>query len=98
LTNGKYIFFELINPPTIRSRARYIITATEYLTKWEKSAPIKDCSIETITHFLFEQGITRFGCPKILMSDQGTHFVNSTIKVMTKEFEVYHQKSTPYHP
>jgi transposase InsO family protein len=31
------------------------------------------------------------------MSDQGTHFINSTIKAMTEEFEVYHQKSTPYH-
>jgi transposase InsO family protein len=41
--------------------------------------------------------ITRFGCPKILMSDQGTHFINNTIKDMTEEFEVYHQKSTLYH-
>jgi transposase InsO family protein len=31
------------------------------------------------------------------MSDQGTHFINNTIRDMTKEFEVYHQKSTPYH-
>jgi len=32
------------------------------------------------------------------MSDQGTHFINNTIKAMPEEFEVYHQKSTPYHP
>jgi hypothetical protein len=32
------------------------------------------------------------------MSDQGTHFINNTIKAMTEVFEVYHQKSTPYHP
>jgi hypothetical protein len=32
------------------------------------------------------------------MSDQGTHFINNTIKAMTEEFEVYHHKSTPYHP
>jgi transposase InsO family protein len=32
------------------------------------------------------------------MSDQGTHFINNTIRTMTKDFEVYHQKSTPYHP
>jgi transposase InsO family protein len=47
---------------------------------------------------MFKQVITRFGFPGILMSDQGTHFINSTIKSMTKEFEVHHQKSTPYHP
>jgi transposase InsO family protein len=50
------------------------------------------------THFMFEKVITIFGYPRILMSDQGTHFINNTIRSMTEEFEVYHQKSTPYHP
>jgi transposase InsO family protein len=87
-----------INPPKKSSGERYIITAIEYLTRWAEAAPVKYCSAETTTHFLFEKVITRFGCPRILMSDQGTHFINNNIKVMTKEFEVYHQKSTPYHP
>jgi hypothetical protein len=42
--------------------------------------------------------ITRFGCPRVLMSDQGTNFINNTINTMTKEFEVHHQKSTPHYP
>jgi transposase InsO family protein len=32
------------------------------------------------------------------MNDQGTHFLNNTIQEMTEEFEIHHQKSTPYHP
>ena len=32
------------------------------------------------------------------MSDQGTHFINNTILVMNENFEIHHQKSTPYHP
>jgi hypothetical protein len=75
-----------INPPTKRSGARYIITTTEYLTRWEKAAPVKDCSVETTTQFLFEKVITRFGCPRILMSEQGTYLIKSTIKAMTEDF------------
>jgi transposase InsO family protein len=87
-----------INPPTKRIGARYIITTIEYLTIWVEATPVNDCSIETSTHFLFEQVITIFGCPRILMSDQGMHFINNTINTMTKDFEFHHQKSTPYHP
>jgi transposase InsO family protein len=32
------------------------------------------------------------------MSDQGTHFIKKTIEALTQEFEVHHQKSTPYQP
>jgi transposase InsO family protein len=32
------------------------------------------------------------------MRDQGTHFINNTIRAIIEEFEVHHQKSTPYHP
>lgn len=32
------------------------------------------------------------------MSDQQTHFLNKTIESLTEEFQVYHQKITPYHP
>jgi hypothetical protein len=87
-----------INPPSKRIGERYIITMTQYLKRWAKAALVKYCSAETASHFLFEQVITRFGFPRILMSDQGTHFINNIIKAMTEEFEVRHQKSTPYHP
>jgi len=32
------------------------------------------------------------------MSDQGNHFINNTIEAMLEEFQIHHQKSTPYHP
>jgi len=46
----------------------------------------------------FEYILSRFGCPKILMSDQGSHFLNKTIEALTEQFQVYHQNRTPYHP
>jgi hypothetical protein len=87
-----------INPPGKGTGARYIITVTEYLTKWAEAREVKDFSANTATCFIFDDIITWFGYPKILMSDQGTHFINKTIEALMEEFEVHHQKSTSYHP
>ena len=58
-----------MNPPMWRIGAWCIITMMEYLKRWVKVAPVKDCTIEISTWFIFESIITRFGCPKVLMSD-----------------------------
>jgi hypothetical protein len=72
-----------INPPRKCIEERYIITMTIYLTRWVEAIEVKDCSATTIARFIFDDIITRFGCPKILMSDQGTHFINKTIESLT---------------
>ena len=59
---------------------------------------MKDCTGTTTVKFDFEYVLTQFGCPKILMSDRSTHFLNEMVSTLRKEFQVYHQKSTPYHP
>lgn len=59
---------------------------------------MKDYTGATTTKFLFEYVLTRFGYPKVLMSDRGMHFLNEMISALNEEFQVYHQKSTPYHP
>jgi hypothetical protein len=79
-----------INPPGKHTGARYIITATEYLTRSAEAKVVKDCSAATAAGFIFDDIITKFGCPKILMSDQGTHFINKTVEALTEEFPVHH--------
>ena len=86
------------SPPARHSQARYIITATDYLTRWAEAAPVKDCSADTAARFIFENIITRFGCPRSWTSDQGTHFINQTIATLTRSFLIQHHKSSPYHP
>jgi transposase InsO family protein len=73
-----------INPPGKHTGARYIITTTKYLTRWAKAREFKDYSATIATRFIFDEIITRFGCPKILMSDQGRHFINKTVEALNE--------------
>ena len=75
-----------INPPGKRTSAKYIITGTEYLTRWVEAKAVRNCDAATTAQFIFENIISRFGCLVILMSDQGTHFLNRTIEALTEEF------------
>lgn len=68
----------------------YIVVATEYLTKWAKVKAVRMDTAKNTTIFLYENTITRFGCPKILMSDRGTHFFNDMIQEMMDWFQIDH--------
>jgi transposase InsO family protein len=70
----------------------------DYLTIWVEVESVKDCRAAIAAQCFFENIVTRIGYPCILMSDQGTHFLNQTIQLLAEEFQIYHQKSTPYHP
>ena len=91
-------FFIPISPPGKQTGACYIIAAIAYLTRWVEVAPVKDFITATAVKFLFENVVTRIGFPKILINDQGTHFVNKIIVQMTVEFQIQHKKTKPYHP
>ena len=84
--------------PAKRTGASYIITAVEYVTKWEEAEPVDTCSSEIAAKFIYENIITRFGYLITLINDQGSHFINKTIKTLTYQFQVDHRRSTSYHP
>jgi hypothetical protein len=88
----------LINPTTKRSIEIYIITTTNYLTRWDEEEPVRYCRVETVGRFIFENFATKFECPRIPLIDQGTHFLKRTIVSLMEEFHIHHHKRTHYHP
>ncbi|GJV45020.1 reverse transcriptase domain-containing protein [Tanacetum coccineum] len=68
---------------------KYILVAVDYMSKWVKAQalPINDARVVVkILKGLF----ARFGVPKALISDRGTHFCNSQMgKALLKYKEPY---------
>jgi hypothetical protein len=60
---------------------KYIIVSYEYLTKWVEAMPTYSNDEKTTSIFLFNHVIARFGCPKHIIIDHGSHFQNT---MMTK--------------
>jgi transposase InsO family protein len=51
-----------------------------------------------VVDFLFNDIFTRFGVPREIVTDQGTQFTSHLVKAITKQYQIKHRKSTPYHP
>jgi len=74
------------------------VVATEYLTKWVKARALPEATAENVAGFLFEEIICRIGPPKILLSDQGTHFTAKVIGELCRLCEIQQNLTTAYHP
>ena len=90
---------DIVGPlPITREGNRYIVVAIDYFSRWPEARPLKTANAETVVTFIYEEIICRFGPPRILQSDRGTHFVNEVIRKLTKRFRVRHSLSSSYHP
>lgn len=69
----------------------------EYLTKYPYVKPIKSKTAKEISWLLWEY-ITIFGTPKVILSDNGTEFVNSVVDSMLRMVGVEHRVTSAYHP
>ncbi len=89
---------DIIRPlPITRERNRYIVVAMDYFSRWLEARPLKAANTDTVAIFLYEKIICRFGAPRILQSDRGTHFVNEVIQRLTKRFRIKYSLSSPYY-
>nr|GFB44620.1 reverse transcriptase domain-containing protein [Tanacetum cinerariifolium] len=74
---------------------KYILVAVDYLSKWVEAKALPTNDARVVCKFL-KSLFARFGTPRAIISDRGTHFCNDKFaKVM---LEVTHRLSTAYHP
>ena len=59
-------FVRPINPMSSLQH-KYILTATDYFTKWVEAVPLRLCNMKQVISFLENQIVTRFGTPKYLI-------------------------------
>nr|GEU89609.1 hypothetical protein [Tanacetum cinerariifolium] len=76
---------------------KYILVAVDYLSKWVEAKALPTNDARVIVKFL-KSLFSRFGTPRAIISDSGSHFCNDQFaRVMTK-YGVTHRLATAYHP
>ncbi|GKC16515.1 reverse transcriptase domain-containing protein [Tanacetum coccineum] len=76
---------------------KYILVAVDYLSKWVEAKALPTNDARVICKFL-KSLFSRFGAPRAIISDRGTHFCNDQFAKVMLKYGVTHRLSTAYHP
>ena len=76
----------------------YILLAVDYVSKWVEAIPTRTNDAKVVAHFLRSHIFYRFGTPRALITDNGTHFCNKVIDKVLQKYGVRHRTSLAYHP
>ena len=68
------------------------------MSKWVKAVPCRIADHRVVLKFLEENIFSRFGVPKAIISDGGSHFCNKPFENILTKYGVKHKVATPYHP
>ncbi|RDX88073.1 gag-pol, partial [Mucuna pruriens] len=72
----------------------YILLAIDYV----EAISTKTNDAKIVVYFLKSNFFYRFGVPKALISDQGSHFYNRVMSSLLHKYGVVHRIATAYHP
>ncbi|GJX24085.1 reverse transcriptase domain-containing protein [Tanacetum coccineum] len=76
---------------------KYVLVAFDYLSKWVEAKTLPTNDARVVVKFL-KSLFARFGTPRAIISDRGTHFCNDQFAKVMLKYGVTHRLSTMYHP
>ncbi|WVY96365.1 hypothetical protein V8G54_028516 [Vigna mungo] len=76
-------------PPSFKNE--YILVAIDYVSKSVEALACPKSDANTVIKFLKRQIFSRFGTPRVLISDGGSHFCNHQLAKVLKHYGVKHK-------
>ena len=75
----------------------YILLVMDYVSKWVEAILTRINDVSVVVKFLRSHIFTRFGTPRALIMNGGTHFCNKLVDKVLKKYGVRHRTSLAYH-
>lgn len=79
-------------------KVKYVIVAIDYFTKWIKAKPLAKTTGKEVKKFVWDNIVCRFGLPAIIVTDNGTNFVNDPFKSWCAKLKIKQINTAVAHP
>lgn len=90
---------DLLGPfPLSYSGNKWIIVATDYLTRYAETKALPRGTASEVAQFFMHHIVLRHGAPSFIITDRGTAFTAKLLDDIFKLSYTNHRKTTAYHP
>jgi len=84
--------------PRSKSGFAYILVMQDLFTKWIECQALRVANGQKIRETIEDFVLSRWGTPRFLLTDNGTEFINRTLRAFAQEHGIIHTTVPPYHP
>ena len=74
--------------PTALRQLKFLVVGIDYFTKWVEAEPLATITEKSIRTFVWRNIISRYGIPRVLVSDNGKQFDNSAFRDFCSELGI----------
>ena len=75
----------------------YILLAVDYVSKWVEATTCPKNDANTVVGFLQRNILSRFGTPRTIISEGGSHFADKVFDKLMGRYGIKHIMSLTYH-
>ena len=76
----------------------YILLAVDFVSKWVDAIAYPSNDANTVVGFIQRNILNRYGAPRTINSDEGSHFANKLFAKLLSRYGVKHVMGLTYHP
>ena len=83
--------------PPSRTGNRYIIIFEDLFTRYVELKALRKAGAKSVIKAFEELIVNRWGCPRVLLTDNGTEFSNRLVTERLDEYRILQSTIPPYH-
>ncbi|XP_056696908.1 uncharacterized protein [Spinacia oleracea] len=90
---------DIIGPfPSATNQKKWLIVGVDYFSKWIEAEAVSSITEPQVRKFIWQNIITRFGIPRLMVFDHGKQFDNTPLQKWCKQFGIHLAYSAVCHP
>jgi len=89
---------DYVSPLPPSKKCEFILVAVDYVSEWVEALPCKQADNISSKRMFEEIIFLRFGVPRVVISDRGSHFIDKRFEHYLSRYGIHHNVATPYHP